>query len=65
MIQNALLSTFIAQLCLALVAMAAPVEETVMTTSGGNAWQYGTGGGILGLIVLVLDVIVFSTFAYI
>lgn len=25
-----------------------------------NALNYGTGGGILGLIVLILDIIVFS-----
>ncbi|KAB5549452.1 hypothetical protein GE09DRAFT_1223279 [Coniochaeta sp. 2T2.1] len=51
---------FLAQLLLAALAVAAPIaEETVMATAGGNAWQYGTGGGIIGLIVLILDIIVF------
>ena len=34
------------------LAMAAPV------TIQENAWKYGSGGGIIGLIVLVLDIIV-------
>lgn len=25
-----------------------------------NAWKYGTGGGVIGFIVLVLDILVFS-----
>lgn len=42
---------FIAHLFLASLALAAPIaDETVTATAGGNAWQYGTGGGILGLI---------------
>jgi len=51
---------FLAQLFLAALALAAPIaEEAVAATAGGNAWQYGTGGGIIGLIVLILDIIVF------
>src|SRR5437667_5362619 len=58
MIHSALLSSFIVQLCLAILAVAAPVgDEALATTDHGNAWQYGTGGGILGLIVLILDII--------
>ncbi|KAH7413518.1 hypothetical protein BKA64DRAFT_356431 [Cadophora sp. MPI-SDFR-AT-0126] len=34
-------------------------EESLTATSHGNAWKYGSGGGIVGLIVLVLDVIAF------
>ncbi|KAI2642104.1 hypothetical protein GGS21DRAFT_501168 [Xylaria nigripes] len=46
------------QLCVATLALAAPlVEESFTTTS--NSWQYGAGGGIVGFIVLVLDLIVF------
>ncbi|KAK4227175.1 hypothetical protein QBC38DRAFT_200337 [Podospora fimiseda] len=56
MINNTLFSAFIAQLCLASVSLAAPVAEA---TGHGNSWQYGTGGGVLGLIVLVLDIMVF------
>jgi len=59
--QNILFSGFISQLCLALLAQAAPIETA--TAGHGNAWQYGTGGGILGLVVLILDVIVLSTSA--
>jgi len=55
--QNFLFATFFAQLCLASLALAAPVAE-VQTM---DAWQFGTGGGIIGLIVLVLDIIVFGT----
>ncbi|KAK3369931.1 hypothetical protein B0H63DRAFT_485790 [Podospora didyma] len=60
MFQNALFSAFIAQLWLAALAMAAPLADGTVSTAGhGNTWQYGTGGGILGLIVLILDIIVF------
>jgi len=37
-------------------------EETVSTTVHGNAWKYGSGGGIIGFIVLILDIIVARTF---
>jgi hypothetical protein len=53
---------FLAQLFLAALALAAPMgDETVVATAGGNAWQYGTGCGILGVIVLILDIIVFGS----
>lgn len=48
------------QLCLASLALAAPVASEVTTAS--NTWQYGTGGGIIGFIILILDIIVFSTY---
>jgi len=52
----------LAQLLFAVLALAAPIaDEVVINTAGGNAWQYGTGGGILGLIVLILDIIVFGS----
>ncbi|TLS28137.1 hypothetical protein PpBr36_01988 [Pyricularia pennisetigena] len=60
MFSLSILNVFIAQLWLALLTHAAPIaEETLTATGHGNAWQYGTGGGILGLIVLILDVIAF------
>lgn len=37
-------------------------DETLKTTTHGNAWRYGTGGGVIGFIVLILDILVFSTF---
>jgi hypothetical protein len=36
---------------------AAPV---VTESHHGNTWQYGAGGGVVGFIVLILDIIVFS-----
>jgi hypothetical protein len=44
------------QLGLATLGLAAPVS----TKSLDNSWQYGTGGGLLGLVVLILDIIVFG-----
>ncbi|CAK4034977.1 Cardiolipin synthase [Lecanosticta acicola] len=47
------------QLCLAALAWAAPIADEVTTTQGMNPSQkYGTGGGIIGFIVLILDIIV-------
>lgn len=40
----------------------AVAEETVSASVHGNAWKYGTGGGLLGFVVLILDILVFSTF---
>ncbi|KAK3314635.1 hypothetical protein B0H66DRAFT_605583 [Apodospora peruviana] len=51
---NAIFFSLLVQVC-----FGAPVDETVVATAGGNAWQYGTGGGIIGLAVLILDVIFF------
>ncbi|SPQ25039.1 d93c6110-6b74-4a27-bdf4-d7dae8936f40 [Thermothielavioides terrestris] len=52
---DALFSSVLLQLCLASLGLAAPVS----TASMDNSWQYGTGGGLLGLVVLILDIIVF------
>jgi hypothetical protein len=41
------------------VAFAAPI--VVETTGHGNAWKYGSGGGVIGFVVLILDILVFST----
>ncbi|KAF4781493.1 hypothetical protein HER10_EVM0012707 [Colletotrichum scovillei] len=57
---NAVFTQFLLQLCFALLAVAAPASDpAVGIAAHGNTWQYGTGGGILGFIVLVLDIIVF------
>lgn len=50
----------LSHLLLATFASALPTGDVTASTAG-NSWQYGTGGGILGLIVLVLDIIVFGT----
>jgi hypothetical protein len=49
------------QLCLAALCSAAPIADD-FTTLNSNATQYGTGGGIVGFIVLVLDILVWSKF---
>ncbi|KAL1869358.1 hypothetical protein Daus18300_005570 [Diaporthe australafricana] len=51
--------TFLLQLCLAALAFAAPVVQEISASNVNNSWQYGTGGGIIGFIVLILDIIVF------
>lgn len=51
---------FLLQLSLAALALGAPVGNVAASTAG-NTWQYGTGGGVLGFIVLILDILVFST----
>ncbi|KAK3685239.1 hypothetical protein B0T22DRAFT_482224 [Podospora appendiculata] len=56
--QNTLVANFAVQLWLAALAMAAPVEQQI-TAQKTDAWQYGTGGGIVGLFVLVVDILVF------
>ncbi|KAF5535584.1 cardiolipin synthase [Fusarium napiforme] len=45
------------QLWLATLAFAAPIADDV-TVTGAEPWHYGTGGGIIGFIVLVLDILV-------
>lgn len=45
------------QLSFFMLAEAAPVS-----TMGTKPWQAGTGGGIVGFIVLVLDIIAWSTY---
>ncbi|KUJ17098.1 uncharacterized protein LY89DRAFT_685052 [Mollisia scopiformis] len=51
MIQQILLNLFLVSLAMA--------EETVSTSQHGNAWKYGTGGGLLGFVILILDIMVF------
>jgi len=34
-------------------------EGTFTTTVYENAWKYGTGGGVVGFIILILDIMVF------
>ena len=44
---------------LSLLSLAMATEE-LTTTTHGNTWKYGTGGGLIGFVVLILDIIVFS-----
>lgn len=50
--------TVLSFLLLAASAMAQPISTEAVQE---NAWKYGTGGGIVGFIVLILDIMVFST----
>ncbi|RDW71765.1 cardiolipin synthase [Coleophoma crateriformis] len=47
--------TLLVQFWLFAVAMAQPITATVHD----NAWKYGSGGGVVGFIILILDIIVF------
>lgn len=49
------------QLWLATLAFAAPIASDEFSTTAADPWQYGTGGGIIGFIILVLDILVWST----
>ncbi|EPS37998.1 hypothetical protein H072_8269 [Dactylellina haptotyla CBS 200.50] len=40
------------------LAMGAPVGDEIVKIQE-NAWGYGAGGGIVGLIIFILDVLVF------
>ncbi|RMY96455.1 hypothetical protein D0862_08532 [Hortaea werneckii] len=51
------LSLFLS-LTFAMLTFAAPVANEPTFSAQSDAWQYRTGGGIVGFIVLVLDVIV-------
>ncbi|CAG8953665.1 hypothetical protein HYFRA_00006554 [Hymenoscyphus fraxineus] len=44
------------QFCLFAFAMA---EEKVIAQGHGNSLAYGTSGGVIGFIILILDIIVF------
>ncbi|KAH8670729.1 hypothetical protein BGZ61DRAFT_537365 [Ilyonectria robusta] len=57
MMQNVLLSTFLCQL-FAVLAFAAPIADDTLSTTGHDNLGYGTGGGIIGLVILILDIIV-------
>jgi hypothetical protein len=46
------------QLSMFMLAEAAPI-----TAQAAKPWQAGTGGGIVGFIVLVLDIIAWSKFS--
>ncbi|KAF3913434.1 hypothetical protein ABW21_db0202494 [Orbilia brochopaga] len=43
---------------LASLTTAAPIGDGLVTVQE-NAWGYGAGGGIVGLIIFILDVLVF------
>lgn len=61
MMQRSLLSSLIIQLCLAVLAVAAPIAEETLTTTKHSHLGFGAGGGVLGLVVFILDIIVIGT----
>jgi hypothetical protein len=61
MMQRSLLSSLVIQICLAVLAVAAPVAEETLTTTKHGHLGFGTGGGILGLVVFILDIIIIGT----
>lgn len=44
------------QFALFAVSLAAPVSVDAVHD---NAWKFGTGGGVVGFVVLILDILVF------
>lgn len=48
------------QLWLATLAFASPIATDGVSATALAPWHYGTGGGIVGFIVLVLDILVWS-----
>ncbi|KAF4466856.1 Cardiolipin synthase [Fusarium albosuccineum] len=59
MISNTIISFL--QLWLATLAFAAPIADDAVSATSAKPWHYGTGGGIIGFIILILDIIVWST----
>ncbi|KAM5343997.1 hypothetical protein ACJ41O_012534 [Fusarium nematophilum] len=45
-------------LWLATLVFAAPLAEEGVSATGTSPWEYGTSGGIIGFIILVLDILV-------
>jgi hypothetical protein len=50
------LSQLLLQFFLFALTVAQPIA---IETTQENAWKYGTGGGVIGFAVLILDIIVF------
>ncbi|CAL3972223.1 unnamed protein product, partial [Diplocarpon coronariae] len=46
----------LSSLLFATLAIAQPISTEAVQE---NAWKYGTGGGVVGFIVLILDIMVF------
>jgi hypothetical protein len=53
-----MISSLLFNLLLVSFAMA----DEMAASAIDNTWKYGTSGGVLGFIVLILDIMVFSTF---
>jgi hypothetical protein len=55
-------NTLITMLLQASLFSLAAASEVITATGHGNAWKYGSGGGVIGFVVLILDIIVFSMY---
>ncbi|TVY56322.1 hypothetical protein LCER1_G003199 [Lachnellula cervina] len=51
-------SLLLLNLSLLCLTTAAAATDTLTTASHGNSWKFGTGGGVLGFVVLILDILV-------
>jgi hypothetical protein len=55
--------TMIQQLISCVLFASFAMASEVTTQARGNAWKYGTSGGIIGFFILVLDIITIRTFS--
>jgi hypothetical protein len=51
----------ISSLFFSLLLVSFAMADELAATTVDNTWKYGTSGGVLGFIVLILDIMVFST----
>jgi hypothetical protein len=56
--QDQIFNMYQTSLLLALQVAFASIVSAAPVQAQSNSWQYGTGGGIIGFIVLILDIIV-------
>ena len=52
--------SFLLQFLFTTLAFAAPLADETVSANWNTATNYGAGGGVVGFIVLVLDIIVWS-----
>jgi hypothetical protein len=52
-----MIQSIVLQFLLFALTFAQPIDVNAVQE---NAWKYGTSGGIIGFIVLILDVLVFG-----
>jgi len=56
-----MLSNTISSLLLQFLLFAFAMAEETPVGTYDNTWKYGSGGGVVGFIVLILDIIVWGT----
>jgi len=55
-------ANMISSLLFNLLLVSFAMADEMAASAIDNTWKYGTSGGVLGFIVLILDIVVFSTF---